>query len=261
VQEKKILDFVSVIGAIPDINEMRRLALAMTRELIWFDGATFWLIEPLTGLLQVPPVSLDMPPKGLAYYLKHYLYSDEVYLAYKNSNSLIARNTDFLDFRRWTRQSEMYDTLYWTHGLHYQLGCEIREGRQIFGALSLFRSKSTGNFRLQDIKLLYLIYPHLLNRLRWHHTLEAARRRFWISQRPCTRVASGHPFGLLTGREWGVIQLVLSGAANQEIAEKLGITTNTVKMHLRNVFTKLRLKRRSQLLALYLAAEVTSDDE
>jgi DNA-binding CsgD family transcriptional regulator len=261
MQEKNILDLVAAIGAVPDINEVRRVTLEMIRELIWFDGATFWLIEPLTGLLQTPPVSLDMPPKGLAYYLEHYLYSDEVYLAYKNSNLLIACITDFLDFRRWTQQSEMYDALYRTYGLHYQLGCEIREGQQVFGAMSLFRSKSTGNFCLQDIKILYLLYPHLLNRLRWHHTLEAARRRFWTSQRPHDRVASGHPFGLLTGREWGVVQLVLSGAANREIAEKLDITANTVKMHMRNVFTKLGIKRRSQLLAFYLAAGITSDDE
>lgn len=48
----------------------------------------------------------------------------------------------------------------------------------------------------------------------------------------------------LSEREKEVLQLVAGGASNQEIAVSLGISQQTVKNHLRNVFTKLRVRRR-----------------
>ncbi|MEW6573766.1 MAG: LuxR C-terminal-related transcriptional regulator [Bacillota bacterium] len=50
------------------------------------------------------------------------------------------------------------------------------------------------------------------------------------------------------------MRLVISGASNEGIAGALSISLNTVKMHLQNIFGKLRIKRRSQLPALYIAA-------
>jgi len=51
----------------------------------------------------------------------------------------------------------------------------------------------------------------------------------------------------LTPRELDVVRLVARGWANLQIAAKLGITENTVKGHLANIFTKLDLYNRVQL--------------
>ncbi len=50
----------------------------------------------------------------------------------------------------------------------------------------------------------------------------------------------------LTERELYVLRLVASGASNQEIAEKLSISINTVKSHLKNILEKLQLENRTQ---------------
>jgi DNA-binding NarL/FixJ family response regulator len=50
----------------------------------------------------------------------------------------------------------------------------------------------------------------------------------------------------LTERELYVLRLVASGASNQEIAEKLSISVNTVKTHLKNILEKLQLENRTQ---------------
>jgi len=49
---------------------------------------------------------------------------------------------------------------------------------------------------------------------------------------------------LLTDREVEVLRLVARGLANREIAERLGISENTVKNHVRNILEKLHLHSR-----------------
>lgn len=50
----------------------------------------------------------------------------------------------------------------------------------------------------------------------------------------------------LTERELFVLRLVASGASNQEIADKLTISVNTVKSHIKNILEKLHLENRTQ---------------
>jgi DNA-binding NarL/FixJ family response regulator len=50
----------------------------------------------------------------------------------------------------------------------------------------------------------------------------------------------------LTERELVVLRLVAVGASNQEIAERLMISVNTVKSHIRNILDKLQLENRTQ---------------
>lgn len=52
---------------------------------------------------------------------------------------------------------------------------------------------------------------------------------------------------LLTTRELEVLREITTGASNQEIAERLFISINTVKNHIHNILQKLELDNRRQL--------------
>lgn len=52
----------------------------------------------------------------------------------------------------------------------------------------------------------------------------------------------------ISKREHEVLELMAKGHSNQEIAEKLFISVNTVKTHLGNLFLKLEASRRTQAI-------------
>ena len=54
-------------------------------------------------------------------------------------------------------------------------------------------------------------------------------------------------YGLST-RELDVLREIADGLSNQEIADKLFVSLNTVKTHIANIYSKLGVKRRTCLL-------------
>ncbi len=55
----------------------------------------------------------------------------------------------------------------------------------------------------------------------------------------------------LSQREIEVFDLLILGRSNQEISEVLHISLSTVKTHVSNIFIKMDVKSRAQVLALY----------
>jgi NarL family two-component system response regulator LiaR len=52
----------------------------------------------------------------------------------------------------------------------------------------------------------------------------------------------------ISARELEVLQLMASGLSNQEIADKLFVSLNTIKTHTSSIFSKLDAKRRTQAI-------------
>jgi LuxR family maltose regulon positive regulatory protein len=50
-------------------------------------------------------------------------------------------------------------------------------------------------------------------------------------------------------REFEVLEELIQGRSNKEIARALDMTEHTVKFHLKNIFAKLKVERRTQAIA------------
>lgn len=63
------------------------------------------------------------------------------------------------------------------------------------------------------------------------------------------------PLEALSGRERAVTSLAQRGLRNKEIADELGLTEGTVKVHLHKVFEKLGVRSRTELILLVQGRE------
>ena len=59
------------------------------------------------------------------------------------------------------------------------------------------------------------------------------------------------PMDLLSKKERAMLEALSKGLTNRELATQLGVSINTVKFHLSNLFEKLEVKNRAQAIAYY----------
>jgi len=136
-----------------------------------------------------------------------------------------------------------------------QLNCQLDADRTLCLSLG-----STRPFSSEQIALLSLIQPWVLALLRqrlpfeevapthpsqapghWRAQLEASISRLKGAQ--------------LTARELDVGRLMLSGCSSKEIARKLEISVETVKVHKKHMYSKLGIKSQSELFSIFLQAQ------
>jgi DNA-binding CsgD family transcriptional regulator len=64
----------------------------------------------------------------------------------------------------------------------------------------------------------------------------------------------------ITRREQEIVELIVQGKSNKEIEELLFISVHTVKNHVYNIFRKLGVTRRGQLVRLVMEAQARTAD-
>lgn len=110
-----------------------------------------------------------------------------------------------------------------------------------FAAMTFFRRKDLPRFRRQDAERLEPLVPLLVlgDRLK-QHAIQGLVPANGLRQ----------PLQTLTAREQEVARLAASGLQNKAIAVTLGLSPNTVRNTLSQVFEKLEVTTRTQLAAV-----------
>lgn len=71
--------------------------------------------------------------------------------------------------------------------------------------------------------------------------------------------ASRDPLDVLTVRERELLAALADGWTNLQIAARIGISRNTVKYHLKNLYDKLNVHNRAMAVALFMAQQTGRD--
>ncbi|MEC7992421.1 MAG: helix-turn-helix transcriptional regulator [Pseudomonadota bacterium] len=152
------------------------------------------------------------------------------------------------------RSSEYYKNWYKHCGYEDECGLLIRLANENFINISIGLTSEGARFRVGQAKLLASIYELTASLCR-RHFLEVleAQKKTTLRERMHRSLAA---FGasVLTRRERQVVELVLLGHNTRLIAEKLGISIETVKLHRKHAYAKLDISSQAELFFLFMEA-------
>ena len=75
------------------------------------------------------------------------------------------------------------------------------------------------------------------------------------------RQLQADPIQTLSRKERVILEALSKGKTNRELASELGISTNTVKFHLSNLYDKLSVRNRAQAIAFYYSSRLPGSEE
>ena len=151
------------------------------------------------------------------------------------------------------KDSEYFRTWYHECGFQDECGLLIKLDRGALN-LALGMTDSSRRFSKRQVDRLKAVFP----------AVEALARRHWSQLTPTVESSnlrmrlqeSLSAFGssMLTRREQQVIELVLLGNSTRLVADKLGISAETVKLHRKHAYAKLDISSQAELFYLFVDA-------
>lgn len=218
--------------------------LCSIQQVIDFDQASFFLYDRTSGYYCT--AAINIADKHLNEFSEYYHEVDEVTLNLTTEKSY--RYTDFL-MNKDRSASEAYNDHFKPMGAYYSQGLNLSQNTKQLGIVTLFRDKNSPDFNSSELYLMEIFYAHLTNKIDM-----LCRRELdftLLHKMNESRITLKEQFGL-TDREIEIVDRLLNGLSNQEIADTFYIELYTVKTHLKNIFRKLCIKNRSQILPLLL---------
>ncbi|PSJ58649.1 helix-turn-helix transcriptional regulator [Pseudaminobacter soli (ex Li et al. 2025)] len=147
------------------------------------------------------------------------------------------------------RQTEYYRLHYVTTQIVDEIGFVMKLEDDFCAVLSLSRTGAADLFADEELQRLRAAAPVVcaLGERHWFHLPSLALAA--ATTRPSKRIE--HP--LLTRRELEIVTLILKGHSNISLAALLSLSPNTVKVHRRQIYSKLNISSQAELFRLFLA--------
>lgn len=244
-------NFIYKMQAETDDFSFRKYILDMITMIIPCDQASFYLAFENEGklILEDNPVLFNISEQAIERYGKKYVADDYVLWLINNTTETVFRETDFFEDNI-RMNTEYYKNMYLQHDIHYSLQACLCYSNKLVGLITLFRKKDSGDFSEDDLFWLELLQKHISKKLyelrfsygRSDETIRALEKNSFQGQ--------AAERAKITSREQEIIDFILEGYTNEEIADLLFISANTVKKHLSNIYIKLGIKSRWELLKL-----------
>ena len=155
-------------------------------------------------------------------------------------------------------QGEYYRNYYAQTGLAEEIGFLVRLSDDVALVISMMRKKK--RFSNAEMRALKRVLPVVdaACRQNWRElALSDSRMPPGMDARVDTAFRSIGE-GVLTPREREVVELTLRGHSADAIGKLLGISAGTVRIHRRNIYSKLRISSQGELFSLFINAILES---
>lgn len=217
-------------------NQFQKKSLELVNNLLELSSSIFFLVEPdmqHRGAV-VSNAKADMEKE----YTSKYGVMDPLNPARFNDSDLSVVTLDSQISPHILKQTLYYQEFMQPHNHRYVADIFFRNEGKIIAILSLLRDETLGNYTPAEITLLEKIQPFL----------EYSLNTVYLPQREQERSSVKDQYQF-TDRELDVLELLISGANNKQIAAELNIGLATIKTHLHHIFQKTSVQSRSELVS------------
>lgn len=231
------------------LDEFIAQTMAELRKLIPYENGAYFPVDLASGQFEAP-YNVDLDNRLFQDYRDYYWQHDEYRTAVFSQQPIpcIDRASDYMRFDEWQNNEHRADFLI-PNNMFYLVGVQLLQGNNLIGEITLHRTQAQGDFRDSEVQMLTMLSSHLqliFSRIKKNESCDKAI--FSLSDM-CRRYG-------LTMREAEILKLLTFGNNNKQISEQLGISGETVKSHLHNVFCKTKTSSRVELLSTMLAQAV-----
>lgn len=248
---RMIDDLLLACYAATDLADLRRRVMRGFKALVPYDKGFFDLCDCGENgrFVFFDPVSIDMTDTELLSYYQKYEPGDYTTWIFSVNNPVVYRDSTFVtDETR--KRSELYREWMVPMDVHYSMGSTQVGNGMIYGSITLFRTRASADFTEEEEECLAVLNRHLSTCLAIAYP--AGLRR--DEGKPVVATTN------LTAREQEIVSLIAEGLSNQQIGLHLYISENTVKKHVKNIYQKMGVSNRHQLMAdLYRGASIVVD--
>jgi DNA-binding CsgD family transcriptional regulator len=240
---RKVLLAVTEAAELRELSEFRAGAVALVRELVPCDSASYNEIKPGAGAIVVADPSSWLTAESLEAFGRLAGENPLVGHYSRTGDGEPVRFSDLVS-RRTLHRLALYDQIYRPMGIEHQIAFVLpsRPGEVVGIALNRERY----DFTSDEAAMLDLLraplsacYGRLVEREQLTSLLSANGR-----DEIAARTA---PLGL-SERELEVLGGVSDGASNAQVAINLGISRRTVEKHLQNIYAQLKVTSRTQAI-------------
>lgn len=155
-------------------------------------------------------------------------------------------------------QGEYFRNYYAQTGLAEEVGYLIDIHDNLSIVVSLMRR--TRKFSKAEMRSLREIWPvvQAACRRHWHGTSHDASDKVPFMEEKVEHAFRSIGEGILTPREREVVELTLRGHSAEAIGKLLGIAPGTVRIHRKNIYSKLRINSQGELFSEFISAITVS---
>ena len=233
------------IYAIKDFDRYSKTLLKMFRMLIPYTKGYFLVFNENQEIDREKSYFIEMSEEIQQKYMDYFYNID--YLNYVfdfEKSTSVYRDTDILEDEI-RKKTEFYTNFLKPQDIPFGCGIILIKDGKILGIVNLFRSDRLGDFTDKDMYILDVLKLHLANIVEKLSSLGMSNEYLIKASKNFIEKYD------LSSREMEIVKLMNSGFSNADIAKKLIISISTVKKHIYNIYSKVGVKSRTQLLALF----------
>jgi DNA-binding CsgD family transcriptional regulator len=220
-------------------NDFQKKCLELITNLVEVSGSSFFLVDP--DMQHRGVVVSNTDPDIDREYTKNYAVMDPLNPEkFANSNIRVA-TIDSQIPPNLLKQTIFYQDFMVPFNVRYIADIFFRDSERIIAVLSLLRNETLSDFSKNELALLEKVQPFI----------EYSLNTIYLPKKYKERRSIKDKYGF-TDREIDVLEMLLAGMSNKQIATEINLGLATIKTHLHHIFQKASTESRSELVAQIL---------